>query len=293
MLWIRSAISLVDLRGFFRELADFVGNNGKAQAVFAGAGGFNGGVERQEVGLLREIVDDFDNLADVIGAMAEHVDDFGGRLNGTVGAVQAVGGLFHGLNTGADFFAGAVGDVEQDFCGVRDALDGGDHLIDGCGGFRDARSLDLRVLHHILHVDAHLVHGAGDFLDGRGGLHANFGGFVGSAGDLIGAGRNLAGGIACGAHEGLQAVRHAHERVAQGIALRTRDNFDAEIAFGHGHGDAGHFLKVGDHVVEGGGQGADFIVTVNVDVLVKIAGVADFAGHGDEVLQRLGDIARG
>ena len=85
------------LRRFFRQFANFVGYHGEAQAVFAGARRFDGRVQRQQVGLFGEIVDDFDDFADVVGAMAENVDDFRGRLNGVIGAIEAVGGLFHGL----------------------------------------------------------------------------------------------------------------------------------------------------------------------------------------------------
>ena len=39
--------------------------------MFSGAGSFDGGVQGQQVGLLGQIVDDFDDLADVVGALAE------------------------------------------------------------------------------------------------------------------------------------------------------------------------------------------------------------------------------
>ena len=188
-----------------------------------------------KIGLFGQVVDDFDDLADVIGSVTEDVDDFRGGLNGMVGAVQAVGGLLHGLNAGDDFFARAVGDIEQHFRGVGDALDRSDHLIDGRRGFRNAGSLYLSVLHHVLHVDAHLVHGAGDFFDGGGSLHADLGGFVGSAGNLIGASGDLAGGIASGADQVLQTVGHAEKRVAESVALRARHHFDGQVAFGDGH----------------------------------------------------------
>ncbi len=93
------------LRGFFGEFADFVGNHGETEAVFASAGRFDGGVEREQVGLFREVVDNFDNAADIVGAVSEDVDDFSGRLNGFVGAVEAVGGLFHGLDADHNLFA--------------------------------------------------------------------------------------------------------------------------------------------------------------------------------------------
>src|ERR1700719_3289642 len=128
--------------------------------------------------------------------MAENVDDLGGGLNGFVGAVQAVGGFFHGLDAGDDFFAGTIGDIEKDFGGVRNPLNGSDHLIDGSGSFRYAGGLHLGVLDDVLHVDAHLVHGAGDFFNGGGSLHTDLRGFVGCAGDLIGACGDLAGRVA-------------------------------------------------------------------------------------------------
>ena len=70
------------LRGFFGELADFFGDDREAEAVFAGASGFDGGVESEKIGLLGEIVDHFDDLADIVGALAEHVDDVRRSLDG-------------------------------------------------------------------------------------------------------------------------------------------------------------------------------------------------------------------
>ena len=63
------------LRRFLGQLADFVRHHRKAQAVFAGARRFDGGVQRQQVGLLGQVVDDLDDLADVVRALSERVDD--------------------------------------------------------------------------------------------------------------------------------------------------------------------------------------------------------------------------
>ena len=93
MLWIRSAISLVDCVDFSASLRTSSATTAKPETVFAGAGRFDGGVQCQQVGLFGKIVDDFDDFADVVGAMAENVDDFRGRLNGVIGAIQAVGSL--------------------------------------------------------------------------------------------------------------------------------------------------------------------------------------------------------
>ena len=147
----------------------------------------------------------------------------------------------------------------------------------------------MGVLDDVLDVDAHLVHRAGDFFDGGGSLDAHFGRFVGGAGDLTGAGGDLGGPVAHLANEELQTVRHANECVAQCVALRARRNLHRKIALCDGHGNSGYFFQVGDHVVEGRGQRADLISAVNVDVLIEIAGVADFARDGNQMIQRFGD----
>src|SRR5258705_9614155 len=141
----------------------------------------------------------------------------------------------------------------------------------------------LGIRYKVLDSDAYYVHRAGNFLNGGGSLHADLGGLIGSASHLIRAGGNLSGGIARGANEILQTVRHADERIAKRVALRTRNNFYAQVAFGNGHGNTGHFLEIGDHIVERRGERADFVVAVNIDVLVEIAGVADFTSDGNQV----------
>src|SRR5260370_6859107 len=70
------------------------------------------------------------------------------------------------------------------------------------------------------------------------------------------------------------------------MAFRTRNNFDAQIAFGNSHRDAGHFLEVSDKIVESGSERSDLIVAVNVNILIEVARVADFACDGDEMAQR-------
>ena len=57
------------LRGLFGQLPDFVGDHSKSQAMLAGARRFDGGIQRQQVGLFGQIVDDLDDLADVVGAL--------------------------------------------------------------------------------------------------------------------------------------------------------------------------------------------------------------------------------
>src|SRR5882762_2007129 len=241
--------------------------------MFASTSCLDGSVQSQKIGLLSKVIDDFDDLADVVSAVPQNVNDFRGRLNRVIGAIETVGGLFHGRDAIHHFFARTIGDVEQNLGSVSHAVDRSNHLIDGSGSLSHAGSLHLRVFHHVLHVDAHLVHGAGDFFNCGRRLHADFGGFVCGTGNLTGSRGNLAGGIARGANKVLQSVGHAKESIAQRVALGARDNFHAQVAFGNGHGDAGHFFQVRHHVVKGGGQRTNFVVAVNINVLIEITGV--------------------
>ena len=277
------------MRGFFREFAHFLGNHGKAEAMLAGARRFDRRVEREQVGLFGEVVDHLDDLADVVGAAAEHVDNFSRRLNGVAGAVESLGGFVHRGHAGAGFFARAMGDIDEQLGGVGDALDGSDHLIDGSRSFGNARGLHLRVLHDVLHVDAHLVHRAGDFVDGRGGLHADLGRFVGSARHLSRAAGDLRSAVAHLADQLAQALRHPRECLSHGVLLRARLDGHGQLAFGNRRGNGGHFFQMDDHFVEIFGEEPDFVVAMNVDGLIEIARIADSVRHFDQVIQRIFD----
>ena len=73
--------------------------------MFSGAGGFDGGVQCQQVRLLGDIVDYLDDLADVIGALTESRDDARRRADGVVDTGQTIRGLLHGRDAGLNFFA--------------------------------------------------------------------------------------------------------------------------------------------------------------------------------------------
>ena len=52
------------LSGAFGQTANLSGDDGEASALISGACGFDGGVEREQVGLAGDLVDDGDDLAD-------------------------------------------------------------------------------------------------------------------------------------------------------------------------------------------------------------------------------------
>ena len=65
--------------GALGQLAHLVGDDGEALALLAGPGGLDGGVERQQVGLVGDVVDGLDDGADLVALGAELGDlDRGG-----------------------------------------------------------------------------------------------------------------------------------------------------------------------------------------------------------------------
>src|SRR5262249_36743867 len=75
------------LRGFFREFTDFVCNDCEAESVLSGASCLNGRIQREQVGLFGEIVNNLDDFADVVGACTKLANDGGRRLDGNIDAV--------------------------------------------------------------------------------------------------------------------------------------------------------------------------------------------------------------
>src|SRR5690606_24276164 len=61
-------------RRAFRQFAHLVGDDGEAAALFAGARRLNGGVQREQIGLVGDVLDDLDNAADFLGAAAQFID---------------------------------------------------------------------------------------------------------------------------------------------------------------------------------------------------------------------------
>ncbi|MNL01413.1 hypothetical protein D3C87_1218810 [compost metagenome] len=124
------------LLGALGQAADFVGDHGKTTSGFTGAGCFDGGVERQQVGLLGHGLDDVEHAADLVAFALEFA---------------------HGLGGVTDFLGQAfdLGDGFTDhFVALTSLLVGGDG---GFGGF-------FGVARNFLHGGGHFVHGSGDLI---------------------------------------------------------------------------------------------------------------------------------
>ena len=103
------------LRGALRQAAHLGGHHREAAAGFAGARGFDRGVERQQVGLARDLVDDADDVGDLARGvldlghgfdrlgdhLAAAVGDLAGAAGGLCWPLRVLGVLLHG---GGDLF---------------------------------------------------------------------------------------------------------------------------------------------------------------------------------------------
>ena len=77
--------------GLLGELADLVGHDGEAAALLAGAGGLDGGVERQQVGLLGDAGDGVDDAADALALGAQLADGLAGLGRGVADGGHGLG----------------------------------------------------------------------------------------------------------------------------------------------------------------------------------------------------------
>src|SRR5207302_180712 len=80
--------------GLLGQGADLVGDDGEAFALLAGPAGLDGGVERQQVGLVGQVVDRGDDLADLLALLGEGQDVVGDGLDALADGRHALGGLF-------------------------------------------------------------------------------------------------------------------------------------------------------------------------------------------------------
>ena len=204
---------------------------------------------------------------------------------------RPVGRFFHRPDAAVHFFARSVRDIEQNFGRIRHPLNRSHHLIDGSRGFAHARGLRLRALHHVLHVDAHLVHGAGHFIDRRRSLKAVSCRLVRSAGHLRRSARHLRRRIAHIAHHAAQTLHHAGESICQSVVRGARSGprptrFPPAIGFRNRR----HLFQVLDQRFESSSQLPNLILTLNIDGVFQIAGLADLVGHMNQPLQRIRNV---
>ena len=107
------------------EFADLLGDDGEAAACLAGAGGLDGGVQREQVRLGRDFVDHLHHVVDLLRILREHIEL---RRNFAVARDELVeeAGLL--IDAAREFLDGVLDNL--DVVGhVRDGLDDGRHLL--------------------------------------------------------------------------------------------------------------------------------------------------------------------
>ncbi|MNX88084.1 hypothetical protein D3C86_1200420 [compost metagenome] len=136
--------------------------------MLAGPGRLDGGVERQEVGLLGDVVDHLDDGPDLLGAIAE-LRDLGAHLTDHLrDRLHALDGLVHralSLARGPGRAGSRLVDLGEV---ARDLLDRGRHLGDGRRRLLGGGGETLRVARHLADRGRHLGDGAGGLLDPLG-----------------------------------------------------------------------------------------------------------------------------
>ncbi len=143
---------LCGLRALARKVADLVRDDGEALARFARAGGLYGGVQREDVGLEGDVVDGLDDVADLLGGLADVLHRLGHLGHFHAGVFE----LFLLFGRSAVGLGGIVGV----FLHVRRNLgDGRRQLLNRAGLLRRALGQGLRPARHLVGAAGGLVGG--------------------------------------------------------------------------------------------------------------------------------------
>ena len=136
--------------GTLGKIAHLVGDHGKAATRFARAGGFDGRIERQQVGLLRYRADDFQYAANFLAATSQGFYFLHGIVEFTGQLLDAQCGFVNDLYS---FSAGLVGTA----CCIGGLSGALCHILGGGAHFMECRGnlVDFAVL--LLHAGTGLA----------------------------------------------------------------------------------------------------------------------------------------
>ncbi|PMQ07103.1 hypothetical protein PseAD21_28190 [Pseudomonas sp. AD21] len=139
--------------GTLGEVAHFIGHHRETTPALAGASRFDGGVERQQVGLFGDAADHFQHRADLLAVDRQRFDFGHGFADFISQLIDVAGAALDDRHAVPGRLIGALGSVGRVRCAVGDIVGGGAHFVGGGGNL-----VDLAELH--LHAFAGL---AGDF----------------------------------------------------------------------------------------------------------------------------------
>ncbi|MNT41056.1 hypothetical protein D3C72_1774050 [compost metagenome] len=119
------------------QTAHFVGDHGKAPALLTGPGGLDGGIQREQVGLIGNGADNLQHPANflTVGGQLQHqlaqsVDMPGQFANGRHGTA-------HDFAAVTRLAVGSIGRRRRRHGAARNLLRGGEHLVHGSGHLID------------------------------------------------------------------------------------------------------------------------------------------------------------
>ena len=142
--------------GPVREFAHLGGDHGEAASRLAGAGGLDGGVQGQQVGLLRDAADGVHHGADAIDPVLHLVDHGGGALDVAGEGVYGADGGGHAAAAFLGQGAGVGGGVGGLLRMVGHLANGAHHLAHGAGELFYLGELLVDRLVRLLHAKRHL-----------------------------------------------------------------------------------------------------------------------------------------
>ena len=180
-----------------------LGHDGEAPAFVAGLGGFDGGIDGEQLGLRGEVVHAGDDFADGLALRAEAEDALGDRAHLVADAVHALDGLVDGVPPALCHLGGVLRLVGDGLGALAGELGGLAHLLDGGGG---------------------LAHGAGGVIGARGELPRGGHDLAGRGGEHAGRGAHLAGLVAegfIGELERAGALFDVAEHLVEGVGQRA------------------------------------------------------------------------
>jgi hypothetical protein len=97
--------------GLIRQLTNFLGDHRKTPPVFTGPGGFDGGVQGEEVGLTGDVGDDPHHLFDTAGALTQSLHSGGDILDGSFDPLNLADGVLDGTGSGLSGTPGLLGEL--------------------------------------------------------------------------------------------------------------------------------------------------------------------------------------
>src|SRR5690606_39259692 len=148
-------------RGTFCQALYFVGNHREAAARVTGHGGLGGGVQRQNVGLVGNVVNQRYDVTDLLGRFTQTLDPLRGFLNLLTDGIHAVNRILYHLGA-------FLGDAYRALSNRGRFGSVGGYLVDGHGHFVDGRGRAGNFL-RLVFGRVSQVHGRGlRFLGGAG-----------------------------------------------------------------------------------------------------------------------------